>query len=45
MSTLPKSVCEHPVLVGKKDGGNHPVINLKKIEQVDHTSKWKFYII
>ena len=34
MSTLPKSVCEHPVLVGKKDVGNHPVINLKKLNKL-----------
>ena len=38
MSSSPKSVCEHPVLVGKKDGGNRPLISLKKIEQVDPLS-------
>ena len=34
MSTSPKSVCERLVLVGKKDGGNHPLTNLKKFNKL-----------
>ena len=34
MSTSPKSVRERLVLVGKKDGGNHPLTNLKKFNKL-----------
>ena len=34
MSTSPKTVCEHPVFSSKKNGGNRPVINFKKLDKL-----------